>query len=70
MAMTMPSRKLGAEPAPSEVRDLRLFVKPGTNPVADKLSNHAEPVGFDVLLNRGAHVADAVADTSLFDALV
>src|SRR4051812_40183522 len=49
-------------PACPEIRNLRIFVQLGTNPVSDKLSNYAEPGSLDVLLNCRANIANRVAN--------
>src|SRR6266849_3333402 len=54
----------------SEVRHLRLFVQPRADTVANKLSNYAEAVGLDMLLNRGSNVAHRVADAHLLNSAV
>src|ERR1700686_4006012 len=54
----------------AKVRNLRRFVQFRPNAVTYELSYYAEPVGFDVLLNRRSHVPNGVADLNLLDALV
>src|SRR5215831_19749369 len=48
--------------ADSEIRDLWLFVQPGTNAVSDKLPHHAEAVGLHVFLYRRPDIANRVTD--------
>src|ERR1039458_406907 len=57
----------GAVPARSEVRNLRLFVQPGPNPMPNELAHYAESRGFHMLLHRSAHIADRIPDPRLLD---
>src|SRR5579862_9456702 len=54
----------------AEIRNLGLFVKPGSDTVTHELANHAESVGFDILLHRSADISDCIADTDLLDSLI
>src|SRR5579859_4381373 len=54
----------------AEVRNLRLFVQARPDTMAYKLAHYAESGGFDVLLNRRAHISDRIADPHLLDAAV
>src|SRR4029453_8230763 len=50
------------------VRNLRLLVQPSTDAMADEIPHHPVPVRLRVLLDRGGHVPDPVADLEAFDA--
>ena len=70
MASTMPSRKLGAVPTGTEVRNLRFFVQLGADAVPHELTHHAEAVGFHIFLHGRAHIAHGISHPRLLDALV
>ena len=53
--------------ATSEIRNLRRFVHPGTNPMSHHFANHAEPVVFDVTLDGVGYVTDSIAHDRLTD---
>ena len=59
-----------AMPASAKVRNLRLFVQPGANPVSHKFANYAEAVSFNVLLHSRTDISDGVAYSRLLDGLV
>src|SRR5579862_845062 len=57
-------------PTRTKIRNLRLFVQPCPNAVSHKLTHHAEPGSFHVLLHRSANISNRVPDPSLLDAPV
>jgi len=65
-----PFPQASALTAGSEVRNLRLFVEPGSDTVSHELAYHAETVGFDKFLHCRAYIADRISDPHLLDALV
>src|ERR1700682_883922 len=57
-------------PARTVVRHLRFLVQAGSDAVSDKFADHAEAVGLDKFLYRGANVSYCVADPRRLDSPV
>ncbi|MEY4688062.1 MAG: hypothetical protein RIR76_2085 [Verrucomicrobiota bacterium] len=51
----------------AEVRNLRGLVHFGANPVTYEFPNDAEPVSFDVALDRVGNITNSISDDSLLD---
>src|SRR5260370_11065981 len=62
--------QLGAVAAIPGIRYLRLFVQPRSDAMPNKLPHYAEAVGFDMLLDGGAHITHGIAHSRLLDAAI